>query len=238
MRKKPAIPGALLNNLGNAMKEIIILGTGGNCIDILDTINEINDASKETVYRCLGFLDDDQKLYGKEFCEKKVLGALISAVDYPECFFVNGIGSADNFWRKREIIAKTKIPDERFELIVHPRASVSKMSELGFGTVIFQNATIASNVMIGNHVIVLPNSIVSHDGIIGDYGCIAGGVCVSGGVHIGDSCYLGTNSSIKGNVAVGEKSLVGMGSVVLEDVPANSVVAGNPARFLRKTVID
>jgi sugar O-acyltransferase (sialic acid O-acetyltransferase NeuD family) len=218
------------------MKPIIILGTGGNCIDILDAINEVNLVAQTEVYRCVGFLDDDITLRTKEFFGVRVLGNLSDARDHPDCLFVNGIGSDSNFWLKQEIIAKTGQPPERFENIIHPTASVSKMSRLGSGVVILQNVTIASNVRVGNHVIALPNSVISHDSAVENYACIAGGVCISGGVRIGDSCYLGTNSAIVGNVSVGSKSLVGMGSVVLEDVPENTVVVGNPARFLRHTI--
>lgn len=217
------------------MKPIIILGTGGNCIDILDTINEINNASSSTVYDCVGFLDDDRDNWGKELFGTKVLGPLESANDHPGCYFVNGIGSPFNFWRRDEIVAKAKIPDDRFETIVHPTASISKMSQLGFGTVILQLVTVASNVSIGNHVIVLPNTVISHDSSVGDFTCITGGVCISGGAKIGKSCYLGTNSSIIGNISIGDRCLVGMGSVVLGDVTENSAVVGNPASFLRET---
>jgi sugar O-acyltransferase (sialic acid O-acetyltransferase NeuD family) len=218
-------------------KKIIIFGMGGNCIDILDTINDINDSKQDNVYECLGFLDDDKPKWGKAFYGVKVLGPLRSAGQYSDCFFVNGIGSESNFWKKREIISKAGISLERFETLVHPTASVSRMSKLGYGAVVFQNVTIASNVSIGNHVIILPNTVISHDDVIGDYTCIAGGVCISGDVEIGHSCYLGTNSAIISRIRIGNYCLVGMGSVVLEDVPENAVIVGNPARFLRKAVL-
>src|SRR5262245_3927781 len=215
------------------------MGTGGNCIDILDTIDEINARRPGRDgflgYQCLGFLDDNPESWGRELCGLKVLGPLSAAAEFPEAGFVNGIGSQHNFTRKDAIIAKTGLPLERFETIVHPTASVSRMSALGPGTVILQNVTVTSNVRIGAHVIVLPNSVISHDSVVGDYTCIAGGVCVSGGVTIGRSCYLGTNSSIIEQVTIGEYSLVGMGSVVLRDVAERSVVVGNPSRFLRHT---
>ena len=219
----------------NQLKKIIILGTGGNCIDILDTINDINAISQEPKYECIGFLDDNKDNWGKEFNGVNVLGPLDCAHRFPQAYFVNGIGSEFNFWKKDSIIAKTNVPLDRFESIIHPTASVSKMTTIGFGTVIFQNITIASNVKIGNHVIILPNTVISHDDIIGDYTCITGGVCISGGVKIGKCCYLGTNSAIRGNVTIGDYCLVGMGSVVLHDVKENSVVVGNPAKFLRNT---
>lgn len=218
------------------VKRIIILGTGGNCVDILDTLNDINAARGQTMFHCIGFLDDNRKIIGSEVCGVQVLGPLDSAAAHSDCCFVNGIGNPFNFWKKREIIARTEIPDDRFETIIHPSASISRTAQFGFGTVVFQNATVTSRVRVGNHVMILPNTVVSHDSVIGDYTCLAGGVCVSGGVRIGHSCYLGTNCSIIGNVAVGADCLVGMGSAVLDDVPDNTVVAGNPARQIRKTI--
>jgi len=215
-------------------KKIVILGTGGNCIDILDTINEINRSRPK--YRCMGFLDDEERTWGQRHHGIEVLGPLTSAPQYDGCWFVNGIGSPANFWRKQEIIAKTQVPDERFETIVHPSASVSSMAQLGRGTVVFQNVTITSNVQVGKHVIILPNSVVSHDDVVGDYTCIAAGACLSGGVSVGRSCYLGTQSCIIGGAQIGDYCLIGMGSVVLDRVPENSVMVGNPARFLRHTV--
>jgi acetyltransferase-like isoleucine patch superfamily enzyme len=45
---------------------------------------------------------------------------------------------------------------------------------------------------------------------------------------------IGTSSTILCGVTIGENAIVGAGSVVTKDVPDNTVVAGNPARFLRK----
>ena len=48
---------------------------------------------------------------------------------------------------------------------------------------------------------------------------------------------IGTSSTILCGVVVGENAIVGAGSVVTRDVPANTTVAGNPARVIRKAVI-
>jgi acetyltransferase-like isoleucine patch superfamily enzyme len=45
---------------------------------------------------------------------------------------------------------------------------------------------------------------------------------------------IGTGATILANVTVGENAIVGAGSVVTKDVPANTIVAGNPAKLLRK----
>jgi acetyltransferase-like isoleucine patch superfamily enzyme len=44
---------------------------------------------------------------------------------------------------------------------------------------------------------------------------------------------VGSGATILCNITVGENAIVGAGSVVTKDVPANAIVAGNPAKFLR-----
>jgi sugar O-acyltransferase (sialic acid O-acetyltransferase NeuD family) len=213
-------------------QEIVILGTNGNCIDIFETIESINAQKGWWVYECRGFLDDNESLHGQALCGVRVLGPLARAAELAGCCFVNGIGSPASYLNKAAIIASTGVAKERFITLVHPTAAVSRSAEIGRGTVIFEHVTISSNVRIGDHVIILPGAVISHDVRIGDYSCIAGGVCIAGGARIGRQCYLGMGGAI-GNISIGDCSLVGMGSVVLEDVAENSVVVGNPARFLR-----
>jgi sugar O-acyltransferase (sialic acid O-acetyltransferase NeuD family) len=216
-------------------KKLIILGTGGNSVDILDAVHERNAHATIPPYECIGFLDDNPQQWGKEIWGVQVLGPLASASQYSDAYFVNGIGSEGNFWKKAAIVAKTQVPLDRFETIVHPTASVSRMATLGKGVVVLQQVTIANQARIGHHAIILPNSVISHDAVIGDYSCITGGVCISGLVIMGHHCYLGTNSSIIGGVKIGNGCLIGMGAVVRHNVPENSVMVGNPAKFLRKT---
>ena len=47
---------------------------------------------------------------------------------------------------------------------------------------------------------------------------------------------IGTGSTILCGITIGENAVIGAGSVVTHDVPANAIVAGNPARMMRKAV--
>ena len=47
---------------------------------------------------------------------------------------------------------------------------------------------------------------------------------------------IGTSSTILCGITIGENAVIGAGSVVTRDVPANAIVAGNPARMMRKVV--
>jgi Acetyltransferase (isoleucine patch superfamily) len=52
-------------------------------------------------------------------------------------------------------------------------------------------------------------------------------------VHIEDNCWIGAGAIICPGVTIGENSVVGAGSVVIRDIPANSIAVGNPCRVLR-----
>ena len=214
---------------------IIILGTGGSSIDILDAIRDVNDAAGRDLYKCVGFLDDDESKHGQSVSGLTVLGPIASAAKHADARFINGISSPTWFWKRDHIIAAAGIPPERFETIVHPRASVSRAATVGRGVAILAGATVCAGAHVGDHVTILPACIVSHDCRIGDYTTMAGGACVSGSVRVGRCCYLGTRCAVREKLTIGDLCLVGMGSVVLSDVPENTVVVGNPARALRKT---
>ena len=53
-------------------------------------------------------------------------------------------------------------------------------------------------------------------------------------VVIGDKAWIGFNSIVLKGVSIGERAIVAAGSVVTRDVPAATVVAGNPARVIRE----
>lgn len=53
-------------------------------------------------------------------------------------------------------------------------------------------------------------------------------------VHIGKNCWLGAGVLVMPGVTIGDNSVIGAGSVVTKDIPANVVAVGNPCRVLRE----
>ena len=108
---------------------------------------------------------------------------------------------------------------------------------------------LAANVHIGNRVVIMPYFRCMSAGqvTIEDDARIAMNVSVITNnhdfyerdvltvkdVHIGRNAWIGAGATILPGVTIGENAVVGAASVVTKDVPANAVVAGNPAKLIR-----
>lgn len=57
-------------------------------------------------------------------------------------------------------------------------------------------------------------------------------------IHIGEDCWLGGNVTVCPGVRIGDRSIIAAGSVVVRDIPADSLAAGNPAVVKRKLNVD
>ena len=58
-------------------------------------------------------------------------------------------------------------------------------------------------------------------------------LCYAKPVHVGKNCWICANTTILPGVTIGDDCVIGAGSIVTRDIPANSFAAGNPARVIR-----
>jgi len=88
-------------------------------------------------------------------------------------------------------------------------------------------------ITVGDYVTIASNvKILAHDASMG---YVTNGACKIGIVEIGSHVFIGANSTILPNTRIGDYAIIGAGSVVTGDVPAGTVYAGNPARFIKTT---
>ncbi len=116
------------------------------------------------------------------------------------------------------------------------------------GVVIEDNVEIGSNVCIDrgtldNTVIGQGTKIsnfcqVAHNVNIGKHCAITSKCMIGGSTKIGDYCWIAPCACIINGIEIGPNVVIGMGSVVLESVPADTQVMGNPARVIKKLKLD
>lgn len=120
-----------------------------------------------------------------------------------------------------------------------------------------------ASLSIGENVGISSTAIVAHQQItIGNNVKIGGGVCIydtdfhsldpksrqnvsddkaqkrNKPVSIGDNVFIGAHSTILKGVSIGDNSIIGACSVVTRSIPENEIWAGNPAKFIKKQMLD
>ena len=111
-------------------------------------------------------------------------------------------------------------------------AKIGRNCKISSHTFICEGVTIEDEVLVGHNVTFINDMYpraTSQDGSLQtneDWSCIP--TLVEKGASIGSS------ATLLCGITVGQESIVGAGSVVTKDVPPHTIVAGNPARILRK----
>ena len=113
---------------------------------------------------------------------------------------------------------------------------------IGDNVWIGSNCTVEKSQMdqtiIEDHVKIDDLVQIGHNSIIKKFSQITAGSVVCGRAQIGKGCWLAPNSVISDGCKIGDNCFVGTLSFVKTDFPKNSVLAGSPAKFLRKTNFD
>src|SRR6187399_765148 len=114
---------------------------------------------------------------------------------------------------------------------IQKNASVGNNCKISSHSFICEGVTIEDDVFIGHGVMFIndlfPRATIDGGGLQTEADWKVEQTLVSKGSSIG------SGATILANVTIGKNALIGAGSVVTKDVPANAVVAGNPARVKR-----
>ena len=114
---------------------------------------------------------------------------------------------------------------------IQKKASVGKRCKISSHTFICEGVTIEDNVFVGHSVTFINDSYPRAANPDGNLQTELDWKVETTLVKKGAS--IGSGSTILSKVTIGENAIVGAGSVVTKDVPANAIVAGNPARVRR-----
>lgn len=111
-------------------------------------------------------------------------------------------------------------------------AKIGARCKISSHTFICEGVTIESGVFVGHGVTFIndryPRAIngVGHVKTESDWDCQK--------TVVKQGAAIGSGTTLLGGITIGENAMVGAGSVVTKDVPPNAIVAGNPARILKK----
>lgn len=211
-------------------KKILLIGGGGHCKSVLDSLLELNE------YVEIGIVDK------KESIESSVMGIPIVGCDddLPKLYnngyhyaFVTAGGIGNPTLRIKLFNLLSRIGYE-IPNIIDSSAKVSKHAQIEKGVFIGKNAIVNAGAVIQNGGIINSGSIIEHDCNIGVFVHIAPGTVLGGEVTVGENSHVGSNATIKHQICVGSNTIIGMGSVVINNIKNNMMAYGNPCREVKK----
>jgi UDP-N-acetylbacillosamine N-acetyltransferase len=182
--------------------------------------------------RVVGFVDDRPSPGALDRLPMPLLGgrAWLSSADRDTVAIALGIG--DNFAR---MAVAQFLQSMGFALatVVSPSAVISPSARIGCGTVIMHGAIVNSMAVIGEGVIVNSGAVVEHDLCVGDYAHISPNATLGGGAEVGRLTHIAIGATVLPLVRIGERSILGAGSVAPRDIPDGVIAFGVPARVQR-----
>tara|TARA_R110002049_G_scaffold72490_2_gene187225 strand:- start:263236 stop:263862 length:627 start_codon:yes stop_codon:yes gene_type:complete len=205
--------------------KLIVFGTGPHASVVIDIVRQMpslelagvvakSNQDEPSRHQVVGY--DDQ----------------IQALLESYCAGIIGIGS-NNIRTKLASKITTQSSTFRFVNAVHPSSTIAVSAEIGPGTAVMAGAVINPNAIVGSHTIINSNSTVEHDCVIGDFSSVAPHACLAGGVKLGMGVTINTGANLVPGVSIGDRSVIGAGSTVLNDIPAGVLAYGCPARVIR-----
>lgn len=212
-------------------KNIVVIGAGGFGREVMDVIVACNQHGR-SASKPLGFIVDPE--YG-------VPGALVNGLPILGGFdwleknankvsVICGVGDSH---RRFRLINRAKEINCTFSSVIHPSAILTQWVRIGEGTVITAGTILTNQIQIGNHVHINLDCTIGHDVVLRDFATLAPGVHVSGNVILDEGCYIGTGVNILEKLHVGAWSVIGAGSTIIKDVPANTTVVGVPGSVIK-----
>ncbi len=130
---------------------------------------------------------------------------------------------------RNTISIKLKVKGLKLATLIHPSSTISKYTIIGQGSVIFANAVVNAFAQVGDNCIINTGSIIEHDCVIGNLAHLSPNAALAGGTKIGDFSWLGIGSVTKELIEIGDNTIIGANSTVINNIPSGVIAVGTPA---------
>lgn len=211
-------------------RDLIVIGGGGHGRVVIDAA-----LSRPELWHVLGFTDPEAQEQTSALTGVPRLGGddrIGFWLDQPgPVWLVLGVGAIGGQGLRPQIVAAAEAGRSiRWATVIHRCACVSPFATIGPGSVVLAGTVVNAGAVIGKHCVLNTACVVEHDVRLGDCAQVAPGAVIGGGASIGARTYVGLGARVRDHVRVGSDCLIGMGAVVVGDVPDGLTVMGVPAR--------
>lgn len=198
------------------MNNIILIGAGGHaksCVNLLES---------QKKFKISGFVDNKNK----SFFNYSFLGKdkLLSEIRKKYKYAIISIGQIKNPKPRKLIYDKLIKLNFNLPTIISKHSLISKYSDIGESTLIFNQVFINTHVSIGNNCIINNKVNIEHDVAVGNNCHISTGALINGNVDIGNNVFIGSGAIIFNDCKIGDNVIVSGGSIIKKDIKKNTII--------------
>lgn len=183
---------------------------------------------------CLkGFLDDDVSKHDQMYYGLPVLGGIDSILNSTKSVAV-AVAVASP--RGKEKIVNKLVGNSliQFPSFVHPTVWVGRNTKIQRGCIIYPGVSINYETIVNDFSTINMNCAIGHNCTLGTYSTLSPGVNLGGFTEVGRSSFIGIGASTIQGTNIGPNVTVGGMTVILNSVPGNVTIVGNPGKIIRK----
>ncbi len=202
------------------MKRIVLVGGGGHCKVVIDTLKELNSYDEIVITDLFLSKGTDVlgcKVVGDDDCLQTLFDDGVT-----DAFITLGSIKSTNARRK---VAK-RIQDIGFgePVIIDASAVVASSADVGKGVYIGKKAVVNADCKIGDYAILNTASVMEHECVCGEFCHVSIGAICCGGVCMGNDVFIGANATVIQGISIVDNTIVGAGAVVRKNIKEARIV--------------
>jgi sugar O-acyltransferase (sialic acid O-acetyltransferase NeuD family) len=214
------------------LEKLLLVGGGDGAVQVLDALC----GSRTQKATCI--VDDDETLEGKELMGVPVVGKIDR--DVAQRILRSGQADACVITISTIIDLRARIYEQwsrsglPFANVVHPSVHVGSNMAMGTGNVILAFTHLGACARIGHNNFFSAYTNIEHHSTVGSHCSFGPGVLFSSNVKVADRVRFGSGVFVEPYLSIGATSVIASGSIIMRDIPADTVVKFHGRISLRK----
>lgn len=209
-------------------RSLVIVGAGGFGREVFEWAAQTFDFAGEWHFK--GFVDDNPRaLHGKNY-PAGILCGIEAYQPEPSDYFLCAVGKPGI---KANLVQQMLRKGAKPASLIHPSVVIGRNVHMGPGAILCPRVVLTCDITLGDFVTLNVATAAGHDVEIGSWSQTSAFCDLTGNTRLGEYVFMGSHSTVLPGMSVGDRAVVGAGSVVVRNVPPGETVFGAPAGRLR-----
>lgn len=213
------------------VSDLILIGSGRHshaCIDVIEQCG---------THKICGLIGLPEEV-GKCVQGYPVAGSdtNIEGMKRPDLMAFVCLGQTKSAYARRKAFDYLKELEFEVPNFLSGRAHVARSCHVDEGVIAMPLSHLGANVIVGKNCIINSGAIVEHDAVIAPHCHISTNATVNGSCKIGEGTFVGSGAVVRDGVTIGTNSVIGMGVVVNNDLPDDTLIRMSGSSFQIETL--